>query len=222
MKFSNLVQAVITSTASVILFSSPAHAEIELAIYGGIQASPHGNAKGTEPNGTAFSFSTAWEGKSFDMPPYYGLRFTNWLSDTRGYSVNFAHAKAYADSATRSSSGFSTLEFTDGLNPITLNATFRNQSSPEFQLYGGVGVGFAVPHVELKSPSMTTATMEFQYGGPVVGFYGGFKRQISGPWSWFGEYAFHYVRLDVDMGSGGNFKTNIVTNAINVGISYSY
>ena len=214
--------SVLGMAISFLSLSSPAISEQQFSFYGGVQSSPHSKVKGTEPNGVDFDFTAGWEGKSLSMPPYYGFRYTNWYDDSNGWSINFSHSKAYSDRKTRDSNNFNVLEFTDGLNPLTINWMHRYAPISGFRPYVGVGVGVAFPHVELKSPSMTEKTFEFQYGGPVVDFMGGATYSFNQKWSAFAEYAFHYVKLDVDMGDGGKFRTNLITNALNIGLNYSY
>ncbi|MNU11364.1 hypothetical protein D3C72_2591490 [compost metagenome] len=48
----------------------------------------------------------------------------------------------------------------------------------------------------------------------------GVDYRITDNWSTFVEYKGTYSRVDVPIDSGDRLKTNIVTNAVNVGISY--
>jgi len=191
-------------------------AQHEVAVYGGIQESPHSTATFDGER-----FTVGWEGKSFDMPPYYGLRYTNWRSDKWGVALNFVHAKAYANEASRSKNGFSTMEFTDGANPITLNVFHRYDPISGFQPYTGLGLGISVPHVELQKEGSNVRTFEFQFGGPVLAFTGGVKREMAPQWSAFAEYGFHYLMLNVKH-DGLRYKTNLITNALNVGVNYEF
>ena len=76
-----------------------ASAEISLEIYGGYQSSPHSVVSGDyETNNfeeplKPFKFTAGWHGKSFSMPPYYGVRITNW-SEQSGWGLDFTHSKA--------------------------------------------------------------------------------------------------------------------------------
>lgn len=208
--------------AASAVTSFPASAEQVISFYGGVQGATDSTVKGREPNGTPFNFDASWQGKSSSMPPYYGIRYTNWFDDNNAWSINFTHSKIYSDNDTRASSGFSVLEFTDGLNPLTVNWMHRFESRSGFRPYIGLGAGIAIPHVEIQSPSMTTKTFEYQYGGPVLDLMGGVGYSINNQWSIFAEYSFHYVRLDVDMDGGGNLRSNIKTNALNIGLNYSF
>ena len=199
----------------------PAKAEQEISLCVGVQNAPDSTVKGREPNGTSFNFDAGWEGKSLLPPFYYGIRYANWYDDNNAWSINFTHLKTYADHKTLSSSGFSALQFTHGLNPFTVNWMHRFGSGSGFQPYAGLGAGVAIPHVEIRSPSMVKKTYKYQYGGPAIDFMGGMRYSMSNQWSLFAEYSFHYVKVDVDMG-GGNLRTNIKTNALNVGVNYAF
>jgi lipid A oxidase len=206
------------STASAF----PAKAEQEISLYSGVQNAPDSTVKGREPNGTSFRFDAGWEGKSLSMPLYYGIRCTNWYDDNNAWSINFTHSKTYSDGKTLGRSGFSALQFTHGLNPLTVNWMHRFGSGSGFRPYVGLGAGVAIPHVEIQSPSMVKKTSEYQYGGPVIDFLGGMRYSLSSQWSLFAEYSFHYVKLDVDIDGGGNLRTNIKTNALNAGLNYAF
>lgn len=204
-----------------------AHAEVEISVYSGIQASPHSVVK--DPDGT--EFTAGWEGKSFAMPPYYGFRYTNWTDSQWGWNVNFIHAKAYSDDKTRSTNGYKILEFTDGANPLTVNIMRRfNKTDGGLTPYAGFGAGISIPHVELQRSTSSTSTSTnrketygFQYGGPVIAGTVGFTRPINDKLNFMAEYSMHYLMLNVKMeGETERFKTNLITNAFNFGVNYKY
>jgi lipid A oxidase len=204
--------------------SSAATAESQLSFYGGHQSAPHSTVTG-EYDGSSFDFTAGWEGKPFAMPPYYGIRYTNWRGSSWGFAIDFAHSKVYSDDETRADTGFEVLEFTDGVNVFTINAVRRFQNSGSWTPYIGAGAGVAVPHVEVQVDAGAVKTFEFQYGGPAVQLYGGVEYSVSDTWSVFAEYKVNYVMLDVDLdGPGDNnfLKTNLITNALNIGVSYGF
>jgi lipid A oxidase len=93
-----LLQALSTSAKLLLLlmlasFPVSARAEIEISAYGGYQTAPHSDVR-TDLLGDDF---VKWLGKSFDMPPYYGLRATYWQDHGWGYGFEANHAKVYAD-----------------------------------------------------------------------------------------------------------------------------
>lgn len=60
--------------------------------------------------------------KSFDAPPYYGLRATWWQDQAFGFGLNANHAKSYTSDKYKNYAGYDRLLFTDGLNSETVNA----------------------------------------------------------------------------------------------------
>jgi lipid A oxidase len=211
-----------TVFALFLSINGAAFAQSELGFYGGSQGSPHSNVSGNDPGGVGvFDFTAGWEGRSGAMPPYYGFRYTRWTSETLGWGIDFNHAKIYADDATLAASGFSRLEFTDGLNLLTLNA-FRRWGDTGWSVapYVGAGLGIAIPHVEVTSTGGTT--FEYQITGPAVQWVAGASYPINDRWSVFGEYKGSYSVNSAELVSGGFLDTNIITNALNVGVSLGF
>jgi lipid A oxidase len=192
--------------------------EREFSFYVGIQESPHSTITHGET-----SFGAGWKGKSLNAPIYYGFRYTHWKDDNTGWSINFAHAKAYADDKTKAKNGgYRTLEFTDGSNPLTLNYLWKLDSRYSFQPHVGVGAGISIPHVEIiKSDGSKDKEWGFQYGGPVLRFSVGVSRPIDERWNWFAGYDFHYLMLDVKH-KDGRFTTDLIHNAFNLGVGYRF
>lgn len=203
-------------------FATPLAAETELSFYTGLQGAPHSRVEGTDPGGAgAFSFVTAWEGDSLQPPPYWGIRATYWRNENWGYGIDFSHAKVIADPATRAAAGFSRLEFTDGLNILTANVWRRwENDSRAWTPYVGAGVGLAFPYVEVISGGGTT--LEYQVTGPAVAVVAGVKYEFNERWGMFGEYKGTYSMNEASLTNGGTLSTDIVTNAINIGVSFSF
>ena len=211
-----LAGACLTLAATV-----PAAAEMGVSVYGGFQTAPHSDIEVSDGP----DFRAGWEGKSFQMPPYYGVRGTWWMTDlgkpNLGLSVDFTHAKVYADSATLSTSGWSHFEFSDGINLLTLNALYRMPiEGTKFVPYIGAGAGINVPHVEVTRGS--GRTFEYQLGGATVQAQAGVAYDFNESWSAFVEYKGNYSWVDVDIDSGASLKTKILTHAVNVGVSYRF
>lgn len=206
---------------AVVMSTNVVHAQhSEFVFYGGIQESPHS----TVHHG-ANRFGAGWKGKSLSAPIYYGLRYTQWNPEnTAGWSLNFAHTKAYADDKTLGKNGaYRRLELTDGSNPLTVNHLWRLQPLYGFNPYVGVGAGIAIPYVEIRKESEDKKDKDwgFQYGGPVLRFSAGVSRPINAQWNWFAEYDFHYLMLNVKHNEG-RFKTNLIHNALNIGLGYRF
>ena len=210
------------TTFAVLASPIAALAEVELSFYGGIQTSPHSVVTITgDPVIADAEFDAGWEGRSFEAPPYYGIRATWWRSETFGLGVDFTHAKVYADDETLAETGYERLEFTDGINILTLNAYRRWPDQwPGITPYVGGGLGASIPHVEvIEGASSTTG---YQLTGPAVAWIAGASYAIDDSWSVFGEYKGTYSINEADLDTGGTLETNIITNALNFGVSYSF
>ena len=194
---------------------------IEVSIYGGLQSSPHSRITGKHStSGAQYCELVGWEGKSFDAPIYYGIRTTFWRSDKLSYGAEFTHTKAYAPNKALQSAGFDRLEFTDGHNIITLNINKRWELG-EFNTYSLVGLGIAIPHVDAL-PSGGLHTFEYQYTGPAVRAAVGLSRKLNEDFSIFTEYQFTASDNKVSLRNGGTLNTKLLTNAVNVGVSYNF
>ena len=204
--------------------ATPASAgDFELSFYGGAQTASHSNVSGDDPAGAGpFSFSAGWDGRSLKAPIYYGFRGTWWRDERTGFALDFTHSKIYADDETLTASGFPVLEFSDGVNTLTVNAMRRFPMGQRWTPYVGGGVGIALPHVEVQTTAAAPTTFEYQYGGVVAQLQTGVTYEINENWSVFGEYQVNYVDLDVDLEGGGTLNTGVVTNAINIGAGFSF
>jgi lipid A oxidase len=211
-------------SGAVTLVASQACAEMAISAYGGAQSAPHSTVDVTGPT-APISFTAGWEGKSFSAPQYWGLRGTWWMEDVGqpnlGISLDYTHAKIYADGETLGKTGWSHFEFTDGLNLLTLNALYRFPiENSRFTPYVGAGAGINVPHVEVTRSQGTTAS--YQFGGATIQAQAGVDIRISERWSAFAEYKGNYSWINTDIDSGDKLKTNIMTNAVNFGITYRW
>ncbi len=194
---------------------------IEIGVYGGIQSSPHSRITGKHStSGAQYSELVGWEGKSFDAPIYYGIRTTFWRNDKLGYGAEFTHTKAYAPSNALQNSGFNRLEFTDGHNIITFNIN-RRWKLGHFKTYSLVGLGIAMPHVDAL-PSGGLHTFEYQYTGPAARAAVGLSRKLNEYFSIFTEYQFTASDNKVSLRNGGTLNTKLLTNAVNLGVSYNF
>lgn len=210
-----------TSALIAMLLPISATAEIELSFYGGAQNAPHSDVffsgDSVIPDQKIF---IGWQGKSFEAPPYYGIRATVWNSPSFGFGVDFTHNKIYPQEGELPAE-FERLEFTDGLNTLTLNAYKRwNRAFGDFTPYVGGGVGVSVPHVEVISD--TSRTLGYQFTGPAATWIAGASYPINDEWSVFGEYKGTYSMNKGDLETGGTVETDVITNAVNVGVSFSF
>lgn len=220
-RLSRWTQAIILAqTAALSLVAAEqARAEVEFSLYGGWQEAADSTVRATGMPDARVS----WKGKSFAMPPYYGLRATWWQSDVLGYGVDFNHAKVYADNP--SDYGYDHLEMTDGINILTLNLWRRwpdaGWAGGRLVPYAGAGIGVAIPHVEV-TPAGGEATFGYQLTGPAVQAVAGASWLIDDNWSLFGEVKATWSKHKADLDSGGTMRTDITTGAVNFGVSYRF
>ena len=218
------MRSLILSTALALCVAAPAAAEMELSIYTGWQTAPHSRVKGDYPTAQGGSYNSliGWDGKSFEMPPYYGIRGTWWRSPELGFGVEFTHAKVYAPAGERPA-GFTRMEFTDGHNLLTFNVTRRwNDQWGAATPYVGGGVGVAFPHVDVEHPASGSDTYGYQLTGGAMRLTAGVSYPINDRFSVFGEYQFTYSSNSADLDGGGSLNTDIKTNALNVGLSLNF
>lgn len=218
-----IAAALALSIAATLPGARAAQAEVTLSFYTGYQTAPHSRVEGND--GTSdFSFLSEWEGRPFEAPPYYGIRATWWRNANLGFGAEFTHTKVYASDETRADNGFDRLELTDGLNIITANVLYRwpgQWASGRVTPYLGAGLGIAVPHVDI-TPTGGQKTFEYQFTGPAARWMAGASYAINDTWSVFGEYQGVYSSNKGDLEGGGEWESNIITNAINIGVSYNF
>lgn len=204
--------------------AAPASAEMELSFYSGWQTSPHSRVEGDLPGGGgSYSALIGWEGRSFDMPPYYGIRGTWWHTDTLGFGLELTHAKVYAPDDERAALGFDSLEFTDGHNIVTANVMRRWPSQwGSATPYVGAGLGFAMPHVDVEVPAGNSETFGYQLTGPAARVTAGVTYPLSDRLDVFGEYQFTYSSNSATLDNDGTLDTDIVTNALNIGLTLKF
>lgn len=214
-------------TAFAVILATPAAAEVELSFYMGAQTAPHSRLSGSADFGgtpTAINRLITWEGKSFEAPPYYGVKAMYWRDTGWGYGVEVTHAKAYASAADLTALNFNRLEFTDGHNIITANVSRRWDGrwwDGRLTPFVTGGIGVAIPHVDAE-PNGETRTFGYQVTGPAARIGAGVSMAINERWAAFTEYQMTYSSNDFSLDSGGSLQTNLVTNAINFGITYGF
>ncbi|MZQ89660.1 outer membrane beta-barrel protein [Frigidibacter albus] len=212
--FAAAIWAAVTGTA--VSGTAAGAGQLEISVYGGVQSAPPSRIDSPAAGGDRVT----WKGRSFEEPPYYGVRATWWQNDRWGWGVEVNHAKVYADDP--EDYGYNRLEFTDGINFVTANV-FRRWQQPDRRItpYVGAGFGVAIPHVDVQ-PIGGAQTFGFQVTGPVVQLVAGASYALDDRWSVFGEYKGTWSRHKADLDSGGSLKTELQTNALNIGISRKF
>lgn len=230
------------------LYSPTVTAEYAVSLYGGLSNSFDSEVRLQQPEGTNLSFQdVSWDGRSFENPVYWGLRFNYWPKTTShwGLALDFTHAKIHAEldkmvSVSGSRNGnpvnateplgdsFDELAFSHGHNLLTVNGIYRwflADANPDSWLtrlrpYAGLGAGVAIPHVEVHAGG--SVTDEYQIAGPVINGMAGLDYRLGKGFSIFGEYNLSYADINADLAGGGSLKTQVLTNHFNLGFAYSF
>jgi lipid A oxidase len=191
----------------------------------------------------------AWQGKSFEGPLYYGIRGGWWIDPLPelGVSIDFTHAKAIADlerpvsvsglvgriprpvhGVVPPSRMFERLEFSHGLNTLTLDLLLRWLPHGErdasalgrLQPYVGLGVGVAIPHVEVRYGPYDADG--YQLAGPAAQGLVGLNVDVVRYVSVFAEYRLAWTDVDARVGAAGRLGTQLWTQHVSVGLTLSY
>lgn len=222
-----------TALVALAFMAGPAAAEFELSLYFGTQAVNDSTVSGTLPGGAPVSRSVNWKGKSFDSPIYYGGRAMWWTNADIGFGIEGTHTKAYASAADMAALGLGRLELSDGHNIITANIMKRwPDALPKLGItpYIGGGIGVAIPHVDAQVLGAPNRTFGYEYTGPAARGIAGIKYDLNDRWALFSEYQITWsdneMTIDPDITIPGQLpgklRSEIVTHALNFGISYSF
>jgi lipid A oxidase len=205
---------------------APLRAEVQISVYGGANENFSSRAS-VDKSPVSDSRTLDWDGNSFQMPPYWGARGTYWLNpgSSWGIALDYTHAKAYAKLNFATDPTYSRLEFTDGLNLLTLNLLYRfdplwgNTLIP----YVGVGAGLSIPHVEVGLKAFPgQQTFEYQFTGAAAQVLAGVEYRLGPSWSLFAEARLSYAQIDADLAGGGSLETDIWSPHLAVGLTYRF
>ena len=213
--------------AGFCLCPPAASAETQISVFGGANwnfgSTVNLNAPGI-PGGHD-SRSVDWDGGSFEMPPYWGVRGTYWLGRNWGLAVDYAHTKALADINFNTDKVYDRLEFTDGNNLLLFEVLYRFDPMWNGKLvpYVGAGAGVTIPHVEvtLDLPN-GNKTFEYQCCGPAAQILAGLEYKLTPAWSLFTEFKLSYSHIDADLRGGGSLETDIWSPQVAVGLTYRF
>lgn len=238
-----LLKLAAAATLAIACAASPAHAEMQIGVYGGWSDSFDSDIHLTQPGGTNMTLNDVpWDGDSFGPPPYWGARGTWWFNRAPnwGLMIDYNHAKVIAEqSAVVSVSGtrdgikvgpkdrvgntFETMEFTDGLNEMFFGGQYR-WIHERWTPYVGFGVGFAFPHVEFRrAPGPPNPrTFDYQVDGVAVEGLVGLEYHVGPRLSVFGDYKLSFSSNEPELDGGGSLETDIWTNHVTFGVSYRF
>jgi lipid A oxidase len=222
------LQAVAVVFVGACFWTLPAHAETQISVYGGANSNFGSDMSVHSPNvaGGHETRSIDWDGEPGEMPPYWGVRGTYWLSKTSnwGFAIDYTHQKAIADINYKTDE-FSHLEFTDGNNLVLFEALYRFNPLMHGTLvpYVGAGVGVTVPHVEVTFRGHDdTSTFEYQCCGPAAQILAGLEYKLNEQWSLFTEAKLSYSHIDADLRDGGSLETDLWSPQVAIGLTYRF
>ncbi len=203
-----------------------AQAEVQIQAYGGVNGNFSSDVSLHRPGQPTETRDVDWDGKSFEMPPYWGVRGIYWLDSKPGWgvAVEFTHAKAYAQLRGDVGALYDKLEFTDGNNIVTANLLYR--FTPwhfhGIRPYVGFGIGVTVPHVEVQVVGDPNRTFEYQLAGFAGQGLVGLEMPFSERWSGFAEVKLSYTHINGNLDGGGHIKTDLWSPHFAVGLAYRF
>lgn len=214
MRFANLFMIVFMVTPAFAL------AEVELRIYAGGQSANVSDRAIRDPFPGTVQPGPLRVAPSADTSVYGGVRATRWRSGVFGLGIDLSRTKVAPSDSLRTG-GAGVLELKDGLNTLTVNAYRRwNDVIGGFSPYIGGGVGVSLPHTE--AVDVAGAAGGYLASGPAATWIAGASLPLSSHWSVFGEYKGTYSANTAELESGSTVETDIVTNALNVGVSFNF
>jgi lipid A oxidase len=201
-------------------------AEMQIGVYGGMNSNLSSPAT-LNKGGLSDGRTVDWEGRSFQMPSYWGVQASYWLNSNAswGVGIDYTHSKAYAALNFATDPVYRHLEFTDGNNLLMLNLLYRFGPLADGRLvpYLGIGGGVAIPHVEVKLKAFPGQdTWEYQLAGGAAQALGGLEYRLSEDWSLFAAGKISYSHLAADLEGGGTFKTYFWSPQLLLGLSYRF
>ena len=235
---------------AILCAAAPAGARSELVatFYAGGTLTANTTVRLTQPDGTDLEFAgVAWSGESFVSPIYYAIRIAYWpaRSASWGIAAEFIHDKLIADldgtvtvTGTRAGdpvdareplgASFRGLSFSHGHNLLFMNAQYRwlgrhpgnGGFRDRLEPHAGLGVGIALPHVEVDTGS--TPTEEYQMAGFAWQAFAGVRLALAWGFSAVPEYKLTYARIDGELSGGGIVRVRPWTQNLVIGLSYRF
>lgn len=215
----------------------------QIGVYGGGNSTPMADVFLKQPNGTDMVLKDVpWAGEPFEDPPFYGVRGIYWLPamPRLGAMIDFAHAKSISlrqaeveqtgtlDGEPVPARGkvgdtFTKLEYSHGLNFLTLNAIYRFGGwHQRFLPYIGAGAGLVIPHTEIARTNVARENWTYRYEVTGPGFQGfaGLEMRLfaSRRYALFGEYKAGYAINSTELLEGGTVTNNLWAHQAILGV----
>jgi lipid A oxidase len=213
----------VLALAGLCAFSLPAAAETQISVFGGANSNLSSDVK-LKGTGVDETRSIDWDGASFELPPYWGVRATYWANANWGFAIDYVHAKAVADLSGAAGNTYDRLEFTDGNNILLFDVLYRFSPMMNNTLvpYVGAGIGVTIPHVEVTLNGVTNTTYEYQLTGVAAQILAGLEYKLSANWSLFTEARLSYSQIQADLTGGGTLETELWSPQLAIGLSYRF
>jgi lipid A oxidase len=219
------VSAVGVVIAGLYLGALPALSETQISVYGGANWNLGSTVTLDAPGPVNDQRSVDWEGGSFGMPPYWGVRGVYWLgrASNWGFAIDYTHQKAIAEIDFANDGTYDRLEFTDGNNLVIFEVLYRFSPTMNGALvpYLGVGAGVTIPHVEVTLDN-GSKTFQYQLAGPAAQVLAGLEYKLSESWSLFTEAKLSYSHISADLNGGGRLETDLWSPQLAIGLTYRF
>lgn len=181
-----------------------------------------------------------WDSEGGERPPIYNFRAMYWSSPEArlGYGLEFVHNKMVANknqvtnvTGTLNGQAYNQVEpigntlqqfaITNGLNLFHGIVQLRKplDESGRSHVYGGVGLGFALPHPVTRFLN-GSGHGNYQNGGFSWHGFGGYEYRIGPVWAVYAEAKYIDYPLDIDMGDGTRGSARIRSTMLLIGINY--
>jgi lipid A oxidase len=188
----------------------------------------------------------SWDSKSFQAPPYYGLRFTQFFESYSpwGIAFDFTHYKIYArtgdvvafhgrwngapvDETAPLAERVQRFSISHGVNYVGPLVLYRIGfiestafSEGRLQAYVGVGPIYYIDHPE----STVNGLAAERYEGSGWGWQSvaGLRYRLTEHWSAFGEFKYDQGRATVIVAGDGSANTRLRTGHAIFGVGYSF
>lgn len=208
--------------AGLCLCPLAAFSETQISVFGGANWNLSSTVTLDAP-GKHDERSVDWDGASFTMPPYWGVRGTYWLGRNWGLAIEYSHSKAIANVDFANDPTYERLEFTDGNNLLLFEVLYRFSPMMNGTLvpYVGAGAGVTIPHVEVTL-NAGTKTYEYQLAGPAAQILAGLEYKLNRSWSLFTEFKLGYSDISADLTGGGQLETDLWSPQLAIGLSYRF
>lgn len=235
--------------ASALCCAAAVRAETYFSAYLGGASTRDSDLTVTQPaTGSAATFSgVSWHTRSFEMPPYYGLRLDHFLEAVPRFGIGFEfnHYKVYADVAkTVAVNGVWTgapvstaaplnqrvqkFNISHGVNYLGLNLLHRwpSDKSERFphgrlQPYVGAGPVYYLLHAE-NAVNNVTNDEKFETSGWGYQVFAGLRYGLTARLSLMLEAKFSHGTAKVNTAGAGSAETRLDTLHGAAGLSYRF